>query len=109
MLKVCGIPHTASVPLDLTDEEHAALLRLLHAEPHEVDDSDRAVVVAVERRHTNTVDGRLAIQAARRNGRSWRYLNRLTGIAVSTLRDWGKPIPGEGQDEPSPDEGEDDE
>lgn len=66
------------------------MLRLLHTEPREPDDAVRAVIVARERRQANTTDGALAIQVAIHNGFSWRELSRLTGYAVSTLRDWAK-------------------
>lgn len=85
------------VPLDLTDEERAAVIALLTEAPLDPNDLIAAIKRAMQRRIANSHNGGLAIQAALRNGYSWRGLAAETNIPQSTLRGWVTP-PAEGRE-----------
>ena len=85
---MCGILHTAVVPLDLTPEERAAVIALIEQAPLEADDLVTAIRASMRRRVENSRHGGLVISALHRNGMSWRAMERATGIPQSTLRSW---------------------
>lgn len=82
------------VPLDLSDEERAAVIALLAEAPLDVNDLVDALKRSMRVRQENSANGGLVIQALLRNGYSWRGLEASTGIPQSTLRGWIDPPKG---------------